>query len=363
MALPLDRRALLRLGALAALPWAATRAAERPVRLPNTVRLGLIGPASRSHYSEALNAARDYPAIKIVAVGALTDDQEKVAAATPDLAAATKYRDYRRLLDVEKLDAVCICDENGTRAETTITCLERGIPTATEKPSATSIEQLEEVERVAARTGTPLTTLLVMRHEPAFVAMKEIVASGSIGEPIQLSGQKSYRLGVRPDWMKHHDSYGGTIPYIGCHVVDLLRFVSGRDMTHASGFHANVGAPGVGDMENTCAMSYRLDNGGTADIRLDYLRPAAAPSHGDDRIRIAGTTGVIEYQQGKVSLIDADGPHDIVELPATRNLLPDFLDSVFNGTAPLLTSEEVFRVSRIVLRTRDAADSGQVLAI
>lgn len=362
MAPSLDRRELLRIGALAALPWAAARAADDPIRLPARVRLGLLG--LEGHYSEALNAVRDYPAIEIVALETLSDEQERKASGIPELATATRYRDYRRLLDAEDLDAVCVCDQNWRRAESVAACLERGIPTAAEKPIAVSVEQLEAVEQAAARTKTPLTMLLIMRYLPEFVAMKEIVASGAIGDPIQLSGQKSYKLGNRPEWMKDRRTFGGTIPYIGCHVVDLLSFITGRDMTHASGFHANVGAPQIREMENTCAISYRLDNGGTADIRLDYLRPQTAPTHGDDRIRIAGTKGVIEYQQGKVTLADGDGPpREITERPQTRTLLPDFLDAVFNGGSPMLTQQELFRVSRIVLRTRDAVDAGELVKI
>ena len=32
---------------------------------------------------------------------------------------------------------------------------------------------------------------------------------------------------------------------------------------------------------------------------MDYLRPATAPTHGDDRLRIAGTLGVVEHQEGR----------------------------------------------------------------
>lgn len=359
---PLDRRELLRLGALAALPWAAARAADTELHLPSQIRLGLLG--LEGHYSEALNAVRDYPAIQIAAVETLSPEQDQLASSLPALANAIRYRDYLSLLDNEELDAVCICDQNWRRAQSVAECLERGLPTIAEKPIAVSIEQLEYVEQVAARTKTPLTMLLFMRFQPEFIAMKEIVSSGIIGEPIQLSGQKSYKLGDRPEWMKDRRTFGGTIPYIGCHVVDLLRFITARDMTHVAGFHANVGAPQVREMENTCAFSYRLDNGGTADVRLDYLRAQTEETHGDDRIRIAGTKGVVEFQQGKVTLAVADAaPREIVELPPARTLIPDFFHSLVTGVAPMLTTQELFRVSRIVLRTRDAADSGQVLEI
>src|SRR5690554_6495597 len=100
--------------------------------------------------------------------------------------------------------------------------------------------------------------------------------------------------------MKRRATFGGTIPYIGCHVVDLLRFISGRDMVETSAFHARVGFDQIGEMENTAVIAYRLDSGGTADVRLDYLRPEAAGSHGDDRVRVAGSDGIVEYQGGRV---------------------------------------------------------------
>jgi predicted dehydrogenase len=164
--------------------------------------------------------------------------------------------------------------------------------------------------------------------------------------------------------MKRRESFGGTIPYIACHLVDLMCFVSGRDMVETAAFHSNVGFPELGTMENNAAIAYRLDNGGTASIRLDYLRPATAPSHGDDRLRVIGAQGVVEYQQGEVTLITgAKKPHAVTERPEHPPLLADFLDHVFNGRQPLLTQKEVFRVTEIVLRSREAADHGRVVKI
>ena len=91
------------------------------------------------------------------------------------------------------------------------------------------VAELRQVQSVAKATKTPLTMLLPMRFDPKFVAMRDIVKRGEIGEAVNLSGQKSYQLGERPDWMTERETFGGTIPYIACHTVDLLRFISGRE--------------------------------------------------------------------------------------------------------------------------------------
>ena len=357
-----NRRQLLQGGATAALAAAAARAEPTPVKLPGEVRVGLIG--LDGHIGEALKVARERREVKIVAVEMTTDRERQKTKLSPDLAAAKPYSDYRKMLDSEELDVVMICDQNWRRHETVVECLERKIPTAAEKPIGISQVGIAAVRETLAKTRTPLTMLLPMRFTPHFMGMKQIVESGAIGEAVNLSGQKSYQLGVRPDWMKERETYGGSIPYIMCHTVDLLRFISGRDMVATAAFHANVGFPQTGEMENTAAVSYRLDNGGTADLRLDYLRPLAAGSHGDDRIRVAGTQGIIEYRAGKVTLMTETKPlHEITDLPAARTLFADFLDSVYNGSTPALSVDDIFRVSEIVVRSREAADSERVLQI
>ncbi len=358
----LARRRLFQLGAAAALPWPAASAAENPVKLPAKVRVGLIG--MDGHFTEATKVARAYPQVEITAVEIHTPREEQRAAGIAEIKNAKRYDDYRKMLAQEPLDAAVICDQNWRRAESVSACLEKGLPVAAEKPFGLSIAELDALEALAAKTKTPLTMLLPMRYEPGFVAMKRIVAAGVIGEAALLSGQKSYQLGERPDWMKRRETFGGTIPYIACHVVDLLRFISGRDMVKTAAFHNHIGFPRTGDMENTCSIAYGLDNGGTGDVRLDYLRPMSASGHGDDRIRIAGTEGVIESLHEKVTVMTADKePYEVTDLPQTRALFEDFLDAVYNHATPMLTAAEAFRVSRIVVRSREAADAGRVLDI
>jgi predicted dehydrogenase len=201
--------------------------------------------------------------------------------------------------------------------------------------------------------------LLSMRFDPQYRKMHAIVRGGGIGEVVAMTAQKSYKLGDRPDWMKRRETFGGIIPYIGIHMVDLMLWVSGRELTEAAAFQSNVGYPGYREMENNAAVIFKLDNRGTATVRLDYLRPATAPTHGDDRLRIAGTEGVVEYQDlSGLTLVNRESkPAQVRDLPAAGSLFGDFLDAVYNGRQPLLTPGEIFRVNEIVLKARDAAES------
>jgi predicted dehydrogenase len=207
--------------------------------------------------------------------------------------------------------------------------------------------------------------LLPMRFEPVYRRMHDIVKNGEIGEVLCMGAQKSYKLGERPGWMKQRGTYGGTIPYIGIHLVDLMRYVSGHDFNATAAFHSHTGMTGYGEMENNTAVIFQMDNQGTANLRMDYLRPAAAPTHGDDRLRIAGTRGVVEYQAstGLVLITATDKPKTCTDLPAEKRLFVDFLEALYHGGNHALSSEEIFRVNEIVLKAREAADTGQVVRL
>jgi len=358
------RRTILKTGSAALAGLLPGRAAT--IRLPPRVLVGLIG--LEGHFGEVLDAAKILPQIQVTAVAAATPRELQRMGSNVMIAKARRYDDYRRMLDAEKLDVVCICNQNGQRARAVLACVERGLAVAAEKPLAITLEDLDAVRRAVARRQTPLTMLLPMRFAPEYQAMRAIVGSGEIGEPIALGAQKSYKLGLargqRPDWMRKRSSFGGTIPFIGIHMVDLMRFISGREFVETAAFHSNVAFPELGEMENNTAVIYRLDNQGTASLRMDYLRPEAAPTHGDDRLRIAGAKGIVEYQAGTLTLITAaKAPHAVEALPPASLLFADFLDSIYNGKKHGLPLEDIYRVTEIVLKSRQAAETNRVVKL
>jgi predicted dehydrogenase len=200
--------------------------------------------------------------------------------------------------------------------------------------------------------------LLPMRFSSPYLALKKVVDEGLVGEAAQIDGQKSYKLGERSAWMLDRRSYGGTIPYIAVHMVDLMRHISGREFVEVVSFQSHIGYPEYGQMENTTGSLFRLDNGGVAVLHMDYLRPLSAPTHGDDRLRLAGTKGVAEYQEatGVTVISGGEKPRRITDLPPSRSLFLDFLDSVYNGKPAGLPLGDIYRVNEIVLAAREAAE-------
>ena len=353
----LTRRALV----AGAASLAAAPAPE--VKLPRTLRLGIIG--FDGHPGEIITPLPQLPQIEVVSIADANQEARARAAKNPRITSAKQYGDYRQMLDREKLDLVAVCNNNGERAEAIIACAERKLDVIAEKPLAITRASFNRVRQTVDRNGIKLGMLLPMRFDSPYMALKKVVDDGLIGEVAQIGSQKSYKTGARAAWFLNKSTYGGTILWIGIHMIDLMRFASGREFREAAGFQGHVAFPELRDMENITASLFRLDNGGVATLRMDYLRPAGATTHGDDRLRLAGTKGVVEYQAatGIVLMAGDQKPRTIDNLQPKKSVFVDFLESSYNGKPSGLSLADIYRVNEIVLAAQEAAEQGKVVKI
>ena len=326
----------------------------------NVALIGLKG-----HYDTVLEGLKD-AGCRLVAVA---DDNPEVLAGVvgwPTAAADTKvYSDWRELLEHEQVDIVGESSTDNGRGEVIRACAERGIHVLAEKPLAFTLDELAAVWEAVTTGGIHLSMLLTMRFEPAYMAMRQCVQEGLIGDICQAAMQKSYRLGNRPEWQRDRATFSGIIPFIGIHALDLISWTSGRGFARGAAFCANTGHPELRDMEDNACLALELDNGGSAGVRLDYCRPAAAPTHGDDRLRLAGNKGVVESLASgtQVTLItEEEGLHH-VPLPDKGEQFANFVASI-KGEAPSgVPAEDCFRITEVVLKLREAAWQKQAVEL
>ena len=298
---------------------------------------------------------------------AAADDDPEALKRVPESPGGTKetrtYLDHRELLDKEKPDVVVECGIDRDRAEIVLACAERGINVIAEKPLTMTLAELDTVRKAVQQSGVLVSMLITMRCAPNYLAMRQAIGSGMIGEVCQGGGQKSYRLGERPAWQQSRQTFSGIIPFVGIHIMDLFRWTSGRELVEVMAYASNVGHPEVGELEDSACVIARLDNGGSAAFRLDYCRPAAAPTHGDDRLRVAGNRGVIETIGGKVTLITHDqGPREL-PLPEPVPFFADYLAALKEKREPFIPFRDCVRITEVVLRAREAAETGRPVKV
>lgn len=336
-------------------------------RLPGTVRIGLLG--LDGHIGDILDARRVFPNFQVQAISDKNIQRLKEVGDRIGVPVEHRYTHHQRLLDREKLEVAGICGSDGERAGLVMECIARGLHIIAEKPLGMNWAEVQRIQAALEAGKVHLTMLLTMRFLGTFQAMRQMVESGRIGAIAQVDGQKSYVLGERPDWMLHNATFSGIIPYIGIHLVDLMRFTSKREPVQVSALQAHIGQPNMLDFDDTAAAMFRLDNKAPAQLHLDYLRPATFGTHGDDRLRLAGTEGILEYREGLGLVFGSTKQTQklLHSLPPDQSLVANFLAGIY-GVQILphpvqLTLEDIFRANRIVFAARDAAASDRIVPI
>ncbi len=330
------------------------------------VRVGLIG--TDGHTSILLGTIGRLPNVELTAFAkSLPDDDAAGLKRNKAFTEQTRiYDQFEEMLDGEELDVVGICLPYYRNAEASMAAAKKGIHIVSEKPVATTLADLEALKKVVTQSKVRLTAMMNMRCFPAYRAARKAIQGGLIGEPILLTSQKSYRFGkARPWFYKDLKTYGGTIPWAGIHSIDYMQWTTGRKYVQVSAWHGNQDHPDYPGFQDHAGVLLKLDNGGTAMTNLDYLRPETAPTHGDDRLRIAGSEGVLEVwgSEKRVHLITAaDGSRDL-ELPDEVDFFADFLAELSGKGEHLISQEDAFRLTEICLKARDAADTGEWIGL
>jgi predicted dehydrogenase len=269
------------------------------------------------------------------------------------------------VLESTKPDLVGVCMPFVENASVSRMALERGISVISEKPLATHLEDLDLLKKTAEHSSGRITAMYAMRFAEDFHAAQVAVESGAIGKVALGFAQKSYQWGDRGDFYKDRDSYGGTVPWVGVHAIDSLRWAIGREFISVRGLHDNLVRTDYPGCEDCAGLVFELEGGGQAVITLDYLRPEEAASHGDDRIRLAGSKGVVEVRrQDNFSEIvtDTEGAKPL-EIGAPIPFVVDFVREMREGIPHRISQEDAFRVTEIALIAREACDRKEAMPL
>ena len=256
------------------------------------------------------------------------------------------FSSFEEMLDQTRPDLAVVSPVFGLTGSVVIKCAERGISVFSEKPVAGSLEELMLVENAVKKSGMRFSAMHYLRFLPAFWQGAKMVKDGVIGEVRLLNAQKSYRFGTRPEWYSDRNLFTGIIPWVGIHAIDWIYAFSNKKFL-------SVNAVSYGNPEMAALCEFSMENGVVASCSLDYYRPQSAPTHGDDRIRVVGTEGVLEVRDGKIHLINSNGV-EIID----STVAPDLFDCFLNGEE-LISKDEIFYLTRVALLAREAADSGE----
>lgn len=183
------------------------------------------------------------------------------------------FTDEAKLLALEEIEAVYIATPVFCHKKQAFAAAEAGKHIFLEKPVGLNVAEAREISDFCDKKGVKLGVGFVMRFHSFHRQMKEIIASGKLGEIVSARAQFTCWYPEMPGvWRQDKaKSGGGALMDMGVHCVDLIRFITGLEITEVSGMVGNqVFVYGV---EDAGAMLMRLSNGATAYVDANFNIP------------------------------------------------------------------------------------------
>jgi predicted dehydrogenase len=261
------------------------------------------------------------------------------------------------------------------RAALGIRVMRRGKDYLSDKPGATSLQQIEEIRKTIAETKRIYGILYSERFEvKAAVKAGELVKAGAIGRVIQTINIAPHQIvqrgmdpyaggaGGRPDWFWEPTRYGGILTDIGSHQVDQFLYYTGSTEAEVVASQvANVNHRGKPKFQDFGDMMLRGDRG-FGYVRLDWFTPDGLGTWGDGRLFILGTNGYIEVRKyvdvarskagNNLFIVDKDQARFIdcnnLELPFG----PQFVSDVVNRTHTAQDQTQALLAAELVIRAQ-----------
>ncbi|MFO0934886.1 MAG: Gfo/Idh/MocA family oxidoreductase [Gemmataceae bacterium] len=108
-------------------------------------------------------------------------------------------KDFRRLLELKEVDAVCVATPDHWHARMTLDALAAGKHVFVERPLARTASEALLIREAAAASNRVVSVGVQSLADPAIAAARDLVRNGKIGPAVHMSGG-AFRNDVRGQW-------------------------------------------------------------------------------------------------------------------------------------------------------------------
>ncbi len=245
-----------------------------------TIRLGLAGTGRiGASHAETLKAL---PGVASVVVA----DADLERARTTATKLGVEFTPDIETLLGSDIAGLVITTATDSHPELITRAVDRGIPVFCEKPVAADIAGTLEVIRHVGSSTVPVQIGFQRRFDAGYQAARRAVSSGELG---WLHTLRATTLDPTPPPAEYIARSGGLFRDCGVHDFDIIRWVSGREITEVFVLGANRGERfflDAGDVD-TAAVVMRLDDGALATVSLGRYNRAGY----DVRLEVLGSEG------------------------------------------------------------------------
>jgi len=264
------------------------------------------------------------------------------------------HDDADAIIRAPDIDAVYIATLTDTHRDYTLRCAAAGKPVYVEKPMGMNHAECLDMIAACRTAGVPLWVAYYRRALPRFLAVRDLIAGGAIGEVRlvlsrqfqQLPGIDQFAGGAVPWRVNPELSGGGFFFEAACHTLDFLDFLFGpiADLRAFAGNQAGAYRP-----EDVVTATYRFASGvfgsGTWCYTADFDEEHNEIVGAKGRIRFSTSQPVpIRIFRGETVEELPVGDPDHVHQPLIQTIVDDLNGS---GKCPS-TGESAARTARVM---------------
>ncbi|WP_312642577.1 Gfo/Idh/MocA family oxidoreductase [Hydrogenoanaerobacterium sp.] len=195
------------------------------------------------------------------------------------------YRDYREMLQKEKLDLVAIATPSGMHAAIALDCINSGCNVIIEKPVALSLEDADKLICAAKEKGVVACACHQNRFNKSIQKLHDAVKSNRFGRLYYGVANVRWNRGLdyykQAPWRGTFEQDGGALMNQCIHNIDLLRWMMGDEVSAVCAVTANQAHPFI-EAEDMGLALVRFANGsfgiieGTTNIFPENLEETLA---------------------------------------------------------------------------------------
>ena len=299
--------------------------------------------------------------------------REKAKSACEDLNAEVYYTNYDDLLNKDSIDIIDLCVPTYEHANLSIKALEKGKHVICEKPISNTLEDAQRMIKIAKSNGKHLYIAHTRRFDERWIQIKDVIASGEIGELVNITrSEKSWLPFPSDHWYWNPRLSGGVLLDIGIHVTDQLNWLFGSEplevFAKAKNLRKEAKENAVFDFV-LVMVTYEGGKNGIIDISWAYPQ-GWAPFY--STLNIVGTKGKLEYSDkdsNPMAVIDGGiiyprySPLISTMLTSFQRELNHFLDCIVNGVNPVITLEDAYKALMVIEAAYRSIDEGKPVKI
>lgn len=249
------------------------------------------------------------------------------------------------------------------------TCAKSGIHMLLDKPLCRTQEELQRIQTAVETSGIKLSTNFTSRTYSCFIALRDAIQNGDLGELVSLISTHPHKIGDNPPPLYlDPNRYVGTFHDLAGHGVDQVRWLTGAEYTGVHALGTLKKHIGSGLTYDHVQASFQLSNGALATLTADWLTPKDAKSFGDTRFIIMGTEGSAHlraYANDHVLIVsNKSGTYEPTLPPSRGDFVQNMIEALSRGDENFISTNDTLAVAKACIAAEQSAQqNGTFLTI